>query len=266
VPVVDTADRTEPVRAEPVDPDEVRRWGEGLAGRPAALLLARAAERFPPIRFGTAFGPEGCVLLDIIGRHRLPIEVFTLDTGLLFPETYELWRRFEQRYGLVIRAVRPPLTVDEQAAVWGDRLWERDPDRCCGLRKVAPLRVALSGARAWVTGIRREQTRDRASARLVEWDAHHGVVKVNPLAHWTSAEVWAHLREHHVPFNPLHERGYSSIGCVPCTTPVRPGEDPRAGRWRGHGKTECGLHARRGGALLSFTHQAESAVAETVTR
>lgn len=214
-------------------------------GSPHPLrILEWAAERFAPrIALATGFGVEGCVLVDLIARQRLSIGVFSLDTGLLFPETYELWRRLEERYGVSIRAVRPDQTVDEQARAHGERLWERHPDRCCGLRKLAPLGAALAGLDAWVSAIRRDQTRERAAARAVETDPRFGLVKVNPLVAWTQAEVWAYVRAHDVPVNPLHDRGYPSIGCFPCTSPVRPGEDPRAGRWRGLGRTECGMHA-----------------------
>lgn len=218
---------------------------ETLDGRSAVEILAWAAERFgPQVTFATAFGAEGCVLVDLIGRHGLAIDIFTLDTGLLFPETYALWRRLEDRYGLTIRAVRPAQTVEDQEAAHGPRLWERAPDRCCELRKVVPLREALAGFQAWITAIRRDQTPDRAAIQVVEWDSKFALVKINPLATWTASEVWAHLREYDVPYNPLHGAGYASIGCQPCTTPVAAGEDPRAGRWRGRGKTECGLHTR----------------------
>jgi phosphoadenylyl-sulfate reductase (thioredoxin) len=218
---------------------------DGLEGRAPLAVLEWAARRFAPrIALATGFGVEGCVLIDLIGRHRLPIEVFCLDSGLLFPETYALWRRLEERYGLGIRAVRPLQSVDEQARVHGERLWEREPDRCCGLRKLAPLATALAGLEAWVSAIRRDQTAQRAAARAVERDPRHGLVKVSPLVAWTQADVRDYVRVHDVPVNPLHERGYPSIGCLPCTSPVRPGEDPRAGRWRGLGKTECGMHAR----------------------
>ena len=216
-----------------------------MEGRSPADVLAWAAGRFAPrITFATAFGPEGCVLVDLIARHHLPIDVFTLDTGLLFPETHALWRRLEERYGLTIRAVRPELSVEAQATVHGAALWERMPDRCCGIRKVAPLRRALSGFDAWITSIRRDQTSDRSVARVVEWDLRFGLVKVNPLAGWTSEDVQRYVRVHRVPVNPLHARGYPSIGCMPCTTAVAPGEALRTGRWRGREKTECGLHAR----------------------
>jgi phosphoadenylyl-sulfate reductase (thioredoxin) len=235
-----------------VDAEDVEEAAEALEGSPALEVLRWAAERYAPrIGFATGFGVEGCVLIDLIGRHRLPIDVFTLDTGLLFTETYALWRRLEARYGLTIRAVRPEQTVAEQAAAHGPALWERAPDRCCQLRKVEPLRRALAGLDAWVTAIRRDQTKERADARAVERDARFGLVKVNPLAAWTSQEIWSYVRTHDVPCNPLHDQGYPSIGCWPCTSPVAPGEDPRAGRWRGRGKKECGLHA--GAAARTFT-------------
>lgn len=225
-----------------------------LAGAAADEILRWAAERFAPrIVFATAFGPEGLVLLDMITTGHLRIDVFTLDTGLFFPETYSLWRRLEQRYGVRIRAVRPTLDLDEQAREHGPSLWSRDPEGCCALRKVEPLRGELRGRDAWITAIRRDQTSDRASAREIEWDEVHGLAKVNPLVSWSAREVWTYLREHDVPTNPLHERGYPSIGCWPCTGPVAAGEDPRAGRWRGRAKTECGLHVRPAGGRAPQT-------------
>ncbi len=223
---------------------DLRQISQALEGRAPEEILRTAADRFPRIAFATGFGAEGCVLIDLIGRHRLPIDVFTLDTGLLFPETYELWRRLEQRYGIHIRAARPSLTVEEQERKYGARLWATDPDRCCEMRKVLPLRAALAPFEAWITAIRRDQTPDRAQAQVVERDRRFSLIKVNPLAAWTREDVWSYLRERDVPYNPLHDRGYASIGCAPCTSPVEPGEDPRAGRWRGRLKTECGLHAR----------------------
>jgi phosphoadenosine phosphosulfate reductase len=134
--------------------------------------------------------------------------------------------------------------VEEQARTHGDRLWEREPDRCCALRKIEPLQQALAGFDAWITAIRRDQTADRADAAVLEQDRRFGLAKVNPLVAWTSADVAAYVRENDVPVSPLHQQGYPSIGCLPCTSRVLPGEDPRAGRWRGRVKTECGLHAR----------------------
>lgn len=214
---------------------------EGLS--PLDILRWAAARFGPRVVFATGFGVEGCVIIDLIARARLPIDLITLDTGLFFPETYQLWRRLEQRYGVRIHAVRPCQTVAEQAAVHGDRLWERDPERCCALRKVEPLREALAGRAAWISAIRRDQTAERAATPVVERDARFGLVKINPLVSLSSRDVWNHVFAHDVPYNPLHDRGYASIGCAPCTTPIHLGEDPRAGRWRGRAQKECGLHA-----------------------
>ena len=217
--------------------------GQSMEHWQAQDTLGWAARTFSPrLTFATGFGAEGCVVIDMIARHRLPVDVFTLDTGLLFPETYDLWGRLEQRYGIRIRVVRPELTVEAQASACGPRLWERDPDQCCAMRKVRPFRQALHGFEAWITAIRRDQTPERVAARLVEWDRTFGLTKVNPLLRWRASDVWNYLRQHDVPYNPLHEAGYPSIGCVPCTTRVAAGEHPRAGRWRGDAKTECGLH------------------------
>jgi phosphoadenylyl-sulfate reductase (thioredoxin) len=214
-----------------------------LEGKQPAEILAWAVEHTPKLTFATGFGAEGCVIVDVVARAQLPIDLFTLDTGLLFPETYELWQRLEARYGVTIRAVKPEHTVDEQASALGPSLWQRDPDRCCEHRKLAPLRRELGGFDAWITAIRREQTPERATAEIVETDRKFGLVKINPLVAWTHDDVWAYLYANDVPYNPLHERGYPSIGCLPCTSAIVPGENLRAGRWRNSGKRECGLHA-----------------------
>ncbi len=223
--------------------EELPRLAEALEGRAPAEILAEVAPRFPGrVALACSFGAEDCVLVEVVGRARLPVEIFTLDTGFLFAETYALWTRLEERYGVRIRGVKPSLPQVEPGL---PPPWERDPDACCAARKVVPLQETLAGLDAWVTGIRRDQTADRANAKVVEWDARFGLVKVNPLAAWTSEDVRAHVRAFDVPTNPLHAQGYHSIGCAPCTSPVRPDEDPRAGRWRGREKTECGLHADR---------------------
>jgi phosphoadenylyl-sulfate reductase (thioredoxin) len=216
-----------------------------LEGARAEEILLWAAQHIPKLTFATGFGAEGCVLIDMIARAHLPIDLFTLDTGVLFPETYALWKRLEAHYGVTIRGVTPEQTIDAQALVHGAALWSRDPDRCCELRKVRPLRAALAGFDGWITAIRRDQTTERATAKIVETDAKFGLLKVNPLVAWTHDDVWAHLYAHDVPYNPLHEAGYPSIGCMPCTSAVQAGEDQRAGRWRGAGKTECGLHVEK---------------------
>lgn len=219
-----------------------------LEGRSALDILRWAADRFAPrVTFATGFGIEGCVLVDLVGRHGLRIDLFTLDTGLFFPETYALWLRLEKAYGVTIRPVRPARTVEEQAGDEGAELWGRDPDRCCRLRKVEPLARELGGFDAWISAIRRDQTRDRAGAAPVERDGKFGLVKINPLVAWTGDDVRRYVKEHDVPYNELHDRGYPSVGCEPCTSPVLPGEDPRAGRWRGREKKECGLHSLRNG-------------------
>ena len=193
------------------------------------------------VEIASGFGPEGVVLIDIAARVQPEFRIFTLDTGFLFPETYTLMERIEKRYGIRVERVTA-LSPDEQERLYGQALWERDPDACCNLRKVAPLQRKLSQLRAWVTSIRREQTKARAKALKVEWDAKFHLVKINPLVDWTNAMVWRYIHEHDLPYNPLHDQGYPSIGCTHCTRAVRPGEDQRAGRWSGFAKTECGLH------------------------
>jgi phosphoadenosine phosphosulfate reductase len=163
--------------------------------------------------------------------------VFALDTHVLFPETYAIWDVVEKRYGTTIERFEGP-TLEEQAAVHGDALWERDPNACCAIRKVEPLGRALAGFDAWITGVRREQSPTRANARKIEWDAAHGLWKLNPLADWSGRDVWNRIHERDLPYNLLHDQGYASIGCTHCT---KPGAG-RDGRWTGSDKTECGLH------------------------
>jgi phosphoadenylyl-sulfate reductase (thioredoxin) len=213
-----------------------------LEGRPPEEILEAVAARHPGrVALACSFGVEDCLLVDLVARGRLPIEVFTLDTGYLFPETLTLWNTLEARYGLLIKAApRDAAPADPTGAP----PWEADADACCDARKVRPLRAKLASLSAWVTGIRRDQTPERAGVPVIGWDARFGLVKVNPLAAWTSDEVWARVIRDGVPVNPLHKLGYPSIGCAPCTSPIRPGEDARAGRWRGAEKKECGLHLR----------------------
>ncbi|MGA8860450.1 MAG: phosphoadenylyl-sulfate reductase, partial [Candidatus Sulfotelmatobacter sp.] len=153
-----------------------------------------------------------------------------------------LMDQVEQRYGITIERVYPLNSPEEQEREHGPALWQRNPDLCCNLRKVEPLQRKLGELQAWVTSIRRDQTAARAGAGKIEWEQRFGLVKINPIADWSSKQVWQYIREHDVPYNELHERNYPSIGCTHCTRAVRPGEDPRAGRWAGLAKTECGLH------------------------
>jgi phosphoadenosine phosphosulfate reductase len=206
-------------------------------------VLTWAFETFgDTVAISSAFGAEGMVLIDIASRLHRKFRLFTLDTEFLFPETYNLMDQVEQRYGVTIERVFPLLSPEKQEEVHGVELWKYSPDQCCNLRKVEPLQRKLSELQAWITSIRRDQTTARAGARKIQWDEKFGLVKINPIADWSSEQVWQYIRQHDVPFNVLHERSYPSIGCTHCTRAVLPGENPRAGRWSGTSKTECGLH------------------------
>jgi phosphoadenosine phosphosulfate reductase len=204
----------------------------------ATGVLAFVVDRFHPrLAVACSFQKESSVVLDLLLRIAPDARVFTLDTHVLFPETYETWRKVEERYGITVEVHQGP-SLARQAAVHGDRLWERDPDTCCDLRKVQPLERALEDVDAWISGVRREQAASRAGTRKLAWDARHERWKANPLSDWTEDDVWRYIAEHDLPYNPLHDRGYASIGCTHCT---RPGAG-REGRWAGTAKTECGLH------------------------
>jgi phosphoadenosine phosphosulfate reductase len=214
-------------------------------------VLAWAFETFGnSVAISSAFGVEGMALIDMASRTRKEFRLFTIDTEFLFPETYGLMDKIEQRYGVTIEKVYSLLSPEEQERQHGAALWSRDPDQCCNLRKVEPLRRKLTELNAWITSIRRDQTSARAGARKIEWDAKFGLVKVNPIADWTSKQVWSYIRMHDVPYNALHDQNYPSIGCTHCTRAVGPGEDPRTGRWPGFAKTECGLHIIEPAATL----------------
>jgi phosphoadenosine phosphosulfate reductase len=188
-------------------------------------------------------GPSGIVILDLLHRAGEAVPIYYLDTDLLFDETYALVEHVKTRYGIDPIPVRSNLDLHEQAERYGEALWARDPDACCALRKVQPQTEFLRSYRAWITGIRRDQSAARRDARAIDWDERFHLVKVSPLADWTEGDVWEYVREHDLPYNVLHDEGYPSIGCEPCTRRVQPGEDLRAGRWSGFTKTECGLHA-----------------------
>lgn len=223
--------------------DDIERAAEALDGQHPEEIVAWAIQTYhPAISLASSFGLEDVALIHMAAQVRSDANVFYLDTGFLFPETYDTIDRITSRYSIALEQVLPKLTVAEQARVQGEALWARDPDLCCHLRKVEPLERTLAKLKAWITGIRRDQTPSRAHTRVVEWDDRHGLVKVNPLAAWTAADVRAYVSEHDIPYNPMHDKGYPSIGCSPCTRKVLPGEDPRAGRWAGFTKTECGLH------------------------
>jgi phosphoadenosine phosphosulfate reductase len=204
----------------------------------AEEVLAYAVERFHPrLYVATSFQKEGSVIMDMLSRIEPDARFFTLDTGFFFPETYETWRRLEERYGIEVE-VHQGMSVERQRHLHGDELWKRDPDACCGIRKVSPLKGALAGVDAWVAGLRREQASHRGSTPKLAWDDKHELWKLNPLADWTEKDVWSYVVENDVPYNDLHDRGYASIGCTHCT---KPGAG-RDGRWVDSGKVECGLH------------------------
>ncbi len=205
-------------------------------------LLRFAVEKFPNITLACSFGAEDVVLMDMLQKVSPSSDIFYLDTDFHFKETYETRDRLSARYNKTFVQVKPKLTPEEQAAAHGEKLWTVDPNKCCNIRKVDPLTDILSKYDAWITGIRRDQAPTRANSKKVEYDVKFGLVKFNPIADWTSEDVWSYIREHNLPYNPLHDQNFPSIGCEQCTRPVAPGEDPRAGRWSGSEKTECGLH------------------------
>ena len=215
-----------------------------LTGATPYEIIRWAVEQFHPrLTMATAFGAEGCVLLHLLAQIEPTVRVFNLDTGYQFPETLELRDRIAERYKIEVEMIRPQTSVAEYEEAHGGPLYVANPDQCCHDRKIVPLRQALVGYDAWITAIRSDQSSHRASARVVGIDAKFGLVKVNPLLTWTQRDVWAYIVTHGVPYNPLYDRGYASIGCWPCTRAVNSGEDERAGRWAGHAKTECGLHS-----------------------
>lgn len=214
--------------AEGWSPEQVLRWSFDHFG--------------PGVQMASGFGAEGMALIDMAARLNADLRVFTVDTGFLFPETYQLIEAVEKRYRISVERVRSGVNPEEQAETFGPELWAIDPDQCCRIRKVEPLKKKLATLSAWITAIRRDQTSARASAGKVEWDRKFQLVKINPIADWTHKDVWNYLFANNVPYNPLHDRNYTSIGCTHCTRAIRPGEDPRAGRWSGFQKTECGLH------------------------
>ena len=204
----------------------------------AGDVLDAALERLPAIALACSFQKEESVLIDMLLERQPGARIFTLDTHVLFPESYALWRELEQHYGIRIEVHEGP-SLGRQAAIHGEALWERNPDLCCSIRKIAPLAEALSGLDGWITGVRRDQAPSRAGTPKLGWDDRHELWKASPLADWTDDDVWAYVRERDIPVNPLHDRGYASIGCTHCTAPGA----GRDGRWVGTGKSECGLHA-----------------------
>ncbi|MBI4853219.1 MAG: phosphoadenylyl-sulfate reductase [Acidobacteria bacterium] len=204
------------------------------------------------LTIATGFGVEGMVLIDMAVKINSKLDIFFIDTSFLFPETYDLRYQIEDKYQIKLRAISPELTPETQQNLYGKELWLTDPDLCCYIRKIEPLKKALNGYNGWMTAIRRNQTAIRSKASVVEWDNQWQILKINPLVNWSKAKVWSYIVENNVPYNPLYDKGYPSIGCTHCTRPVNLGEDERAGRWAGKEKTECGLHG--GNKLISLRH------------
>ncbi|HEX3719731.1 MAG TPA: phosphoadenylyl-sulfate reductase [Verrucomicrobiae bacterium] len=196
---------------------------------------------------GTSFQGAGLVMMHIAKTAGLPFPVFTLDTGLLFPETLELHKLLEDFFGWKVESIVPDLSLEQQAESNGPELWARDPDLCCTIRKVLPLQSKLQTLDCWITGLRRNQSEARAEIGIIELYGLNGsgggdIVKVNPMANWTREKIWEYIRQHNIPYNPLHDAGYRSIGCMTCTRQTGEGENERAGRWTGFKKVECGIH------------------------
>ncbi|MBA4371023.1 MAG: phosphoadenylyl-sulfate reductase [Coriobacteriaceae bacterium] len=232
--------------------DQIDGWNAALEHLDAPGILTWAAETFPGrVALASSLGLEDQVLTGLVVRDSLAIPVFTIDTGRLFQESHELIDRTRARYGIAVRVLFPDAAeVEPMVAEHGTELFRTSVElrkRCCAVRKLGPLRRALEGLDAWVCGLRRGQAVTRSEVAPVEWDEANGLVKVNPLWDWTGERVREHVREHDVPYNPLHDRDFPSIGCAPCTRAVAPGEDARAGRWwwEAPEHRECGLHARR---------------------
>lgn len=211
-------------------------------------VLAWAWERFGArAAIGTSFQGAGLVMMHLAKRHGIQFPVFTLDTGLLFPETVELKKRLEDFFGYQIEGLVADLTVEQQTAAHGPDLWKRDPDLCCTMRKVLPLQNRLEGLDCWITGLRRQQSDTRSNIGIIElyeFDpaAKRDIVKLNPMANWKREDIWKYIHEFKIPYNALHDQGYRSIGCLPCTNKTAGGENERAGRWTGFNKVECGIH------------------------
>lgn len=193
--------------------------------------------------YACSFGIEGIVLIDLIAKVKRDAKIVFLDTNKHFDETYEVIEKVKVRYPqLRIELKQPKLTLEEQAKAYGENLWETEPNQCCKVRKIEPLDESLREAIAWISGLRREQGPTRANTNFINLDKRFESIKICPLIHWTWKDVWRYVSRNELDYNVLHDRGYPSIGCAPCTNPAFTEEDLRAGRWSGQGKTECGLH------------------------
>jgi phosphoadenosine phosphosulfate reductase len=228
--------------------ESVKALNERFQSEPAEKILEWAWESFGSrAGVGTSFQGAGLVMIHLALKHGFKFPIFTLDTGLLFPETVALKKRLEDFFKIEIESLEPDLTVEQQAAAQGPELWKTQPDLCCTMRKVLPLQNKLSDLDCWITGLRREQSSTRSLIGILEvylFDQNTGreIVKLNPMANWNRHAVWNYIKENQIPYNPLQDQGYRSIGCWPCTQKSAGGENERAGRWIGFNKVECGIH------------------------
>ncbi|HCK41580.1 MAG: phosphoadenylyl-sulfate reductase [Planctomycetaceae bacterium] len=254
-PIQSTSDRTGSVRMgegsgsdkKPVTQEFLADLAEHSARLESATpeeIITWAHQRFgSELTMATAFGPEGCVILSMLAKIAPETYVFNLDTGYQFQQTLDLRDNIAQKYGIEVDMLQPELTVPEYEAKHNGPLYKTNPTQCCFDRKIKLLQQGIQGKHAWMSGIRRDQSNDRAQAAIVGWDKKFEMVKISPLANWTKKDVWGRILSEGVPYNPLHNQGYPSIGCWPCTRALAEGEtDERAGRWSGTDKTECGLH------------------------
>ncbi|GAA4468958.1 phosphoadenylyl-sulfate reductase [Novipirellula rosea] len=223
---------------------ELQRDSDSLETATPQEILKWAVDRFAPhFTMATAFGPEGMTIIHMLAEIAPETPIFNLETGYQFAETLELRETVKKRYGIEVEYKYPKTTVQEYEAANGGPVYKTDPNRCCFDRKLSVLHEAAKGWHAWASAIRRDQSPDRAKAPIVGWDRKFQLVKISPLANWTKKEVWSLITSENIPYNPLHDQGFPSVGCQPCTRAVLAGEDERAGRWSGFQKTECGLHS-----------------------
>ncbi|MCX7402967.1 MAG: phosphoadenylyl-sulfate reductase [Planctomycetia bacterium] len=235
----------EPANISAESLDDLARQSASLESAEPHEIIRFAVERYGnKLTMATAFGPEGCAIIHWLASIAPQTYIFNLDTGYQFQETLQLRDTIANRYGVNVVLEQPETTVAEYERIHGGPLYRTDSNRCCGDRKIAVIGRVLTRFDAWMSGIRRDQSVDRAAAAIVGWDTKFGVVKISPLANWTKAKVWDLIIRENIPYNPLHDQGYVSIGCFPCTRAITTDDDERAGRWSGTAKTECGLHVR----------------------
>jgi phosphoadenosine phosphosulfate reductase len=229
--------------AATVEANEIEQLARRFETRSVESILEWAVDRFAPrLAMTSSFGAEGIVLIDKLSRIAPRTPILYLDTGFHFDATDEVKERVRERYNLNLVEIRAEISVERQNAIHGEKLYERDPDACCRIRKVEPLQRALGGYAAWIAALRRDQSPTRAGIKKIEWSARHNAVKINPLASWTRREVWDYIVRNGLPYNRLHDEGYTSVGCWPCTNKVAAGAHERSGRWAGNKKQECGIH------------------------